>query len=79
MLAFHRSAIVTADPTDKPKAMDLISSRLTSQYLRWQPKAKFRQAPDPTLDEVKRLCMALRRRAKDECVLLHFNGHGVPR
>ena len=40
---------------------------------------KFRQAPDPTLDEVKRLCMALRRRAKDDSVLLHFNGHGVPR
>eukprot|EP00045_Choanoeca_perplexa_P015462 m.195251 g.195251 ORF g.195251 m.195251 type:complete len:1312 (-) comp16999_c0_seq1:102-4037(-) len=77
----HPCAVKEAwiDPTDKPKAMDLISSRLTSQYLRWQPKAKFRQAPDPTLDEVKRLCMALRRRAKEECVLLHFNGHGVPR
>ncbi|EDQ87341.1 uncharacterized protein MONBRDRAFT_27441 [Monosiga brevicollis MX1] len=67
------------DPEEKPKAIELISQRLTSQYLRWQPKAKFRQAPDPTLDEVKRLCLALRRRAKDECVLLHFNGHGVPR
>jgi hypothetical protein len=29
--------------------------------------------------QVKRLCMNLRRYAKEERVLIHYNGHGVPR
>jgi len=31
------------------------------------------------MDEVKKLCTSLRRNAKEERVLLHYNGHGVPR
>lgn len=34
---------------------------------------------DPTVDEVKKLCTSLRRNAKEERVLFHYNGHGVPR
>ena len=30
------------------------------------------------MDEVKKLCTSLRRNAKDERVLFHYNGHGVP-
>lgn len=36
-------------------------------------------ALDPTLDDIKKVCCSLRRRAKDEPALLHYNGHGVPR
>jgi hypothetical protein len=31
------------------------------------------------VDEVKKLCLSMRRNAKDERVLFHYNGHGVPR
>jgi len=31
------------------------------------------------VEEVKKLCDSLRRSAKDERVLFHYNGHGVPR
>ncbi len=30
------------------------------------------------MEEVKKLCTSLRRNAKDERVLFHYNGHGVP-
>lgn len=29
--------------------------------------------------QVKKLCCSLRRNAKDERVLFHYNGHGVPK
>ncbi|MPC18784.1 Regulatory-associated protein of mTOR [Portunus trituberculatus] len=31
------------------------------------------------IEEVKKLCMSLRRNAKEERVLFHYNGHGVPK
>jgi regulator-associated protein of mTOR len=31
------------------------------------------------VEEVKKLCVSLRRNAKDERVLFHYNGHGVPK
>ncbi len=34
---------------------------------------------DPTAEDLKKLCCALRRNAKDERVLFHYNGHGVPK
>uniref|UniRef100_A0A0N5ASJ5 Raptor_N domain-containing protein n=1 Tax=Syphacia muris TaxID=451379 RepID=A0A0N5ASJ5_9BILA len=39
----------------------------------------FKIATDPTVDEVRRLCQGMRRNAKDERVLFHYNGHGVPK
>lgn len=32
-----------------------------AQYQRWQPRAKFKQSLDPTVEEVKKLCDSLRR------------------
>ncbi|KAF7236886.1 Regulatory-associated protein of mTOR [Varanus komodoensis] len=43
------------------------------------PTARYKQSLDPTVDEVKKLCTSLRRNAKEERVLFHYNGHGVPR
>ena len=31
------------------------------------------------MEEVRRLATGLRRSARDERVLFHYNGHGVPR
>lgn len=69
------------DPTTvaPAKALELIGSSLQKQYERWQPKARYKQSLDPTVDDVKKLCISLRRNAKEERVLFHYNGHGVPR
>ncbi|KAM3956954.1 LOW QUALITY PROTEIN: regulatory associated protein of MTOR complex 1 [Aphomia sociella] len=60
------------------KALESIGHALQSQYERWQPRARYKQSLDPTSDDVKKLCCSLRRNAKDERVLFHYNGHGVP-
>ncbi|OWF51799.1 regulatory-associated protein of mTOR-like isoform X1 [Mizuhopecten yessoensis] len=69
------------DPTTSSpqKALEAIGSNLQKQYERWQPRARYKQSLDPTVDEVKKLCSSLRRNAKEERVLFHYNGHGVPK
>ncbi|KAJ8283854.1 hypothetical protein COCON_G00027040 [Conger conger] len=61
------------------KALETIGASLQKQYENWQPRARYKQSLDPTVDEVKKLCTSLRRNAKEERVLFHYNGHGVPR
>ncbi|XP_047142923.1 regulatory-associated protein of mTOR isoform X1 [Hydra vulgaris] len=61
------------------KALELIGNKLQEQYERWQPRARYRHNLDPTVEDVKKLCTSLRRNAKEERVLFHYNGHGVPR
>ena len=71
------------DPTSisRAKAKERIGERLEQQYAKWQQrsKLKYRRAIDPTIDTVKDLCLRMRESAKNERVLLHYNGHGVPR
>lgn len=76
---FEQSFIT--DPLSMPpsKALDQIGAALQSQYERWQPRARYKQSPDPTADDVRKLCTSLRRNAKEERVLFHYNGHGVPK
>ncbi len=50
-----------------------------AQYERWQPRAKYKLNLDPTVDHIRRLATSLRRLAKDDRVVFHYNGHGVPR
>lgn len=61
------------------KALEVIGINLQKQYERWQPRARYKQSLDPTIEEVKKLCISLRRNAKEERVLFHYNGHGVPK
>ena len=70
-----------SDPTaaNNQKAVEIVGANLQRQYERWQPRARYKLSLDPTIDEVKKLCISLRRNAKDERVLFHYNGHGVPR
>ncbi|KAJ8607480.1 hypothetical protein CTAYLR_009427 [Chrysophaeum taylorii] len=70
------------DPFASPsrqKALEAIGAALQSQYERWQSRARYRQLLDPTADELRRMCAALRRSARADRVLVHLNGHGVPR
>lgn len=61
------------------KAIAKIASALQKNYERWQPRARYKNANDPTVEDVRRLCQSMRRNAKEERVLFHYNGHGVPR
>lgn len=66
--------------TGSPRsAGEIIMRNLQQQYEFWQPKARYKALLDPTGEEVRRLCVNLRKSAKDERILLHYNGHGVPR
>ncbi|XP_050383493.1 regulatory-associated protein of TOR 1 [Argentina anserina] len=61
------------------KALETIGKTLSTQYERWQPRAKYRVQLDPTVEEIKKLCSTCRKYAKSERVLFHYNGHGVPK
>lgn len=68
----------------RSKAKEIIGERLEQQYAKWQlaraaRPLKYRRALDPTVDDVRALCLQLRRQARNERVLIHYNGHGVPR
>lgn len=61
------------------KALEHIGKNLQAQYERWQPRAKYKLQLDPTIDDVRKVCTSCRRNARNERVLVHYNGHGVPR
>ena len=71
-----------ADPTisisGQNKVMETIGKRLQEQYETLSLRTRYKQYLDPSIDETKRFCVSLRRNAKDERVLFHYNGHGVP-
>ncbi|KAK9167993.1 hypothetical protein Syun_000133 [Stephania yunnanensis] len=69
------------DPFSMPaqKALETIGKALLAQYERWQPRARYKHQLDPTVEEVKKLCLGCRKNAKSERVLFHYNGHGVPK
>ena len=60
------------------KTMEDIGKRLQEQYESLSLRTRYKQYLDPSIDETKRFCVSLRRNAKDERVLFHYNGHGVP-
>ena len=59
--------------------LKMISSQLEEQFRNLQPRARIKLAADPTVDMIRKTCTSLRKGAKNERVLVHFNGHGVPR
>ncbi|KAI8915600.1 raptor N-terminal caspase like domain-containing protein [Gorgonomyces haynaldii] len=61
------------------KALETIGRNLQLQYEMWQPRARYRLSLDPSIEETKKLCSSLRRNAKEERILFHYNGHGVPK
>jgi regulator-associated protein of mTOR len=69
------------DPFSMPpqKALETIGRNLQTQYEVWQPRARYKLSLDPSVEETKKLCVGLRRNAKEERILFHYNGHGVPK
>ncbi len=46
------------------RALDSIAAELQRQYERWQSKARYKSSLDPTQEDVKKLCVTLRRNAR---------------
>jgi regulator-associated protein of mTOR len=68
------------DPTgSKQKGLEFIGNALQQQYEKWQAKAKYKQCLDPTSEELRKVCLSLRKNSKSDRVLFHYNGHGVPK
>lgn len=65
--------------TDSKKAIEQIGKNLQSQYETLSTRTKYKQCLDPNVEDAKRFCMGLRRSAREERILFHYNGHGVPR
>lgn len=64
--------------SDTKKAIEAIGKNLQSQYETLSLRTRYKQSLDPCVEDVKRFCNTLRRNAKDERILFHYNGHGVP-
>ena len=60
------------------KMMESIGKSLQAHYETLSIRIRYKQFLDPSVDEVRKCCVTLRRNAKDERVLFHYNGHGVP-
>jgi regulator-associated protein of mTOR len=68
------------DPTgSKQKGLEFIGNALQQQYEKWQAKAKYKQCLDPTSDELRKVCINLRKNSRSDRLLFHYNGHGVPK
>jgi regulator-associated protein of mTOR len=56
-----------------------IGKALTAQYEQLSLRTRYRVALDPTVEETKKHATSLRKNARSERVLFHYNGHGVPK
>jgi regulator-associated protein of mTOR len=65
----------------REKALEQIGKNLVRQYenLATTGRTKYKAHLDPVLDDAKKICLSMRKVAKGERVLFHYNGHGVPR
>ena len=55
------------------KALEMIGVELQKQYERWQPRARYKHCLDPTADDVKKLCISLRKNEKRKNNMFKFN------
>ncbi|KAG4305823.1 hypothetical protein PORY_000733 [Pneumocystis oryctolagi] len=69
------------DPFSLPsqKSLEAIGKNLQQQYETLSMRTRYKQYLDPSIEETRKFCSTQRRNAKDERVLFHYNGHGVPR
>ena len=68
----------TATTATSSKVMEQIGKKLNDQYETLSIRVRYKIYLDPSVDETRKFCTSLRRNAKDERVLFHYNGHGVP-
>lgn len=71
------------DPTNqRQKGLEIIGQALQQQYEKYdkvQSKTKYKQCLDPTSEDLRKVLINLRKVSKSERLLLHYNGHGVPK
>lgn len=68
----------TATTAASSKVMEQIGKALSDHYEALSIRVRYKLYLDPSVDETRKFCTSLRRNAKDERVLFHYNGHGVP-
>eukprot|EP01062_Namystynia_karyoxenos_P035677 TRINITY_DN26081_c0_g1_i1.p1 TRINITY_DN26081_c0_g1~~TRINITY_DN26081_c0_g1_i1.p1 ORF type:complete len:1456 (+),score=459.88 TRINITY_DN26081_c0_g1_i1:77-4369(+) len=61
------------------KGSEVIGDLLTEQYRQLQKTAIYKCGLELSVDDLKRDLQSMRKKAKDGRVLVHYNGHGVPR
>jgi regulator-associated protein of mTOR len=59
--------------------MNQIGKALQTQYEQLSMRTRYKLLLDPTTEETRKYTSTLRRNARNERVLFHYNGHGVPR
>ncbi|KAF2109718.1 raptor N-terminal caspase like domain-containing protein [Lophiotrema nucula] len=59
--------------------MNQIGKALQTQYEQLSMRTRYKLLLDPTTDETRKYTQTLRRNARNERVLFHYNGHGVPK
>ncbi|MCJ1312100.1 hypothetical protein MMC25_005774 [Agyrium rufum] len=60
------------------KTLETIGKQLQAQYESLSIRTRYKQVLDPSIEDTKKCCVSLRRNARDERILFHYNGHGVP-
>jgi hypothetical protein len=66
----YASQLSVITPTNHPPPLRsavvccVAGKNLQAQYERWQPRAKYKMHLDPTMEDVKKLCVSCRRTAK---------------
>ncbi|KAF2273663.1 uncharacterized protein EI97DRAFT_460851 [Westerdykella ornata] len=59
--------------------MNQIGKALQNQYEQLSMRTRYKLLLDPTTEETRKYTSTLRRNARNERVLFHYNGHGVPK
>ncbi|KAK1224893.1 Target of rapamycin complex 1 subunit kog1 [Marasmius sp. AFHP31] len=69
------------DPRSMPshKALEAIGANLKHQFEGLSLKIQYKPILDPSFEDLRKAAQQLRKQAKDDAVLFHYNGHGVPK
>jgi regulator-associated protein of mTOR len=69
------------DPTGSVpggNAMGVVTRQLQTQYEQLSMRTRYKVISDPTQEEIKKYAQTIRRNAREERILFHYNGNGVP-
>jgi regulatory associated protein of mTOR len=59
--------------------INAIGGALRQQYEQLSMRTRYKCALDPTVEDMRKYATNLRKNARNERVLFHYNGHGVPK
>lgn len=79
--AVTEGGINPATFTDTKKCLQAIGDAVQKNYESLENlsmRTKYKQSLDPSVEDMKRFLNQLRRSSKEERILFHYNGHGVP-